>query len=60
MRKAKYSKRDTRGALYVDCSECDSGGNGKAQDKCACAWKERRGGKGGCFSGTLRPGLIVE
>jgi hypothetical protein len=51
--KAKHSKRDTKGKLFVDCSECVRGGNGCATDKCSCGWKVKRGGKGGCFLGTL-------
>ena len=26
--KAKHSKKDDKGRVYVDCSECDRGGNG--------------------------------
>jgi hypothetical protein len=59
MKKAKHSKKDTRGALYVDCSECDRGGNGTAVDKCSCGWKVKRPKNGGCFLGTLLPGLEV-
>ena len=58
-KKAKYSKRDSTGKLYVDCSECDRGGNGSATDKCSCGWQTKRGKQGGCFSGTLRNGLTV-
>lgn len=57
--KAKYSSKDTRGALYVDCSECERGGNGSAEDKCAAGWKHTKGRKGGCFMGTLLKGLEV-
>ena len=48
-----WSERDSRGMLQVDCSECERGGNGSAEDKCACGWKIKRGGKGACFLGTL-------
>lgn len=57
MKEARYSKPDTRGHVYVDCSECDRGGNGSDKDKCSCGWQVKRGGNGGCFIGTLRPGL---
>ena len=57
MSMAKYSFEDTRGALYVDCSECERGGNGSDKDKCACGWKVKRGKQGGCFMGTLLDGL---
>lgn len=60
MAKAKYSKTDSRGALYVDCSECERGGNGDAQDKCSCGWRVKRGKQGGCFIGTLRAGLTID
>lgn len=53
MKKAKYSKKDSRGELYVDCSECTRGGNGEDKDKCASGWRIKRGNKGGCFGGIL-------
>ena len=59
MAKAKHSYKDTRGALYVDCSECERGGKGNAKDKCSCGWKVKRGKQGGCFIGELREGLIL-
>jgi hypothetical protein len=52
--KPKHSRLDTRRALYVDCSECERGGNGAAVDKCSCGWQVKRGKQGGCFIGTLR------
>ncbi len=60
MKKAKFSNRDDKGRLYVDCSECERGGNGSDIDKCASGWRTRKGRKGGCFSGTLMAGLEVE
>ena len=57
--KAKFSILDTRGKLFVDCSECDRGGNGSDADKCAAGWKYKKGKKGGCFMGTLLEGLEV-
>lgn len=59
MKKAKYSELDTKGKMFVDCSECDRGGNGKAEEKCSCGWKVKRGKKGGCFMGTLLGGLEI-
>ena len=56
---AKYSRADTKGKLYVDCSECERGGNGSDKDKCSCGWQVKRGKQGGCFLGTLRAGLTV-
>jgi hypothetical protein len=58
-KKAKHSKKDASGKLYVACSECDRGGNGSAKDKCSCGWQIKRGGKSGCFMGTLLSGLSV-
>ena len=58
-KKAKYSKKDSRGALYVDCAECARGGNGNDKDKCASGWRYKKGNKGGCFCGQLLPGLIT-
>jgi len=57
MKKARFSEYDTKGKLFVDCSECTRGGNGDDPDKCSCGWKHKRGRKGGCFIGTLMPGL---
>ena len=59
MATAKYSRTDTKGKLYVDCSECERGGNGSDKDKCSCGWQIKRGWQGGCFLGTLRAGLTV-
>ena len=53
----RISKKDTRGALYVDCSECTRGGNGSNQDACPIGWKIKKGNKGGCFYGQLIQGL---
>lgn len=60
MKKAKYSRVDSRGLVYVDCSECNRGGNGSDEHKCACGWQVRRGGQGGCYLGTLRSGLTAQ
>ncbi len=57
--KAKFSGRDTRGHLFVDCSECNRGGNGAATDKCSSGWRYKKGRKGGCFMGTLLQNLEV-
>lgn len=53
--KPKHSKVDSRGHLFVACSECVRGGNGE-QD-CSSGWKVKRGGAkyGACFSGELLP-----
>jgi len=59
MKKAKHSSRDTRGMLFVDCSECNRGGHGADPEKCSCGWEVKKGKQGGCFSGTLIAGLEV-
>lgn len=59
MKKAKYSEHDTRGMLYVDCSECNRGGNGADPEKCSSGWQIKKGYKGGCFLGELIEGLEV-
>lgn len=52
-KKVKYSEKDTRGKLFVDCSECNRGGNGSDKDKCSSGWKVKKGRQGGCFLGVL-------
>ena len=59
MKKAKYSTKDSRGALFVDCSECNRGAHGGDPEKCSSGWKHKKGNKGGCFIGTLVEGLEV-
>lgn len=56
-KKKVYSQKDTRGKVIVDCSECDRGGNGEAEDKCASGWKIKVGGRGSCFCGELLKGV---
>lgn len=51
--KVKHSFRDTRGSLWIACSECERGGNGADTDKCACGGTIKRGCKMGCFQGVL-------
>jgi len=48
-----YSEVDNRGLLSVDCSECELGGNGSAEDKCSCGWRVKKPYNGACFSGVL-------
>ena len=57
MSMAKHSFKDTNGMLYVDCSECERGGNGSDKYKCAAGWNVKRSQKTGCFMGTLLAGL---
>jgi hypothetical protein len=45
---------DTRGNLWVACSECERGLNGSDKDKCSCARKKKFDGSG-CFCGQLMP-----
>lgn len=58
-KKAKYSGKDSKGKVYIDCSECDRGGNGSDKDKCSSGWKIKKGGKGMCFIGILIDGLEI-
>ena len=60
MANVKHSERDSAGRLYVDCSECERGGNGTDKDKCSAGWRIKRGKQGGCFCGTLRAGLVMQ
>lgn len=59
MQQVKYSRRDDKGRLFVDCAECERGGNGADPDKCSVGWDKKRGRQGGCFAGTLRAGLAA-
>ena len=59
MKKAKYSEKDTKGKLFVDCSECERGGNGNDKDKCSSGWKVKKGNNGGCFMGDLLANLEI-
>ncbi len=60
MSKKVHSFKDTRGALWVACSECDRGGNGGDPDKCSAGGNVKRGGTRGCFIGTLMAGIKVK
>jgi len=43
---------DKKGNLYVDCTECERGINGKDIDSCSAGWKRKKAGRG-CFIGTI-------
>ena len=60
MKVAKYSRRDSRGVLMIDCAECERGGNGSYENKCSCGGHIKKGGRSCCFAGTLLDGLEVE
>lgn len=47
------SFKDTRGHLWVACSECNRGGNGFDKDKCSCGGRCKKYNGTGCFSGEL-------
>lgn len=51
--KPKGSFKDSRGMLFVDCAECERGGNGSDKDKCSAGWRHKRIKHGGCFIGQL-------
>lgn len=57
--KAKFSFFDKKGKLFVDCAECERGGNGSDPDKCSAGWRVKKGNNGGCFIGTLKKELFV-
>lgn len=48
-----HSFKDSRGSLWVACSECERGGNGGDLDKCSSGWKTKKFNKCGCFCGEL-------
>jgi len=50
----RFSRRDSRGKLWVACSECERGGNGDRDSYlCSAGWTITNGGTSGCFCGTL-------
>jgi hypothetical protein len=51
-----HSFTDSRGMMFVDCSECVRGGNG--DHSCSAGARYRRPKKGGCFIGQIRPELL--
>ena len=52
MKKTKpKNSREYNGKLYVDCAECQRGGNGIKD--CSAGWLIKKAKKGGCFSGQL-------
>lgn len=46
---------DTKGKLYVDCTECERGKNGSDKDKCSCGVRVKFKNNNGCFVGTMIP-----
>ncbi len=51
--KAKHSYKDSKGILWVACSECDRGSNGDDKEKCSCGCRSKKFNGLGCFIGTL-------
>ncbi len=47
----KYSKKDSRGNLYVACCECKFGGNG--DKSCSSGGKIKKWNNMSCFLGEL-------
>lgn len=47
------SFKDSKGILWVACSECERGGNGSDKDKCSSGGTCKKFKGTGCFSGTL-------
>ena len=54
---AKDSGKDSRGYLYVDCAECQRGGNG--DKSCSAGARHKKVNKGMCFNGKLLKGYEV-
>lgn len=54
-----YSTIDSRGMVYVDCTECNRGKNGNDDDKCSSGWNIKKHGHG-CFNGVLLPSVAKE
>ena len=55
--KPKASRLDKNGKLYVDCAECQRGGNG--DKSCSAGAKHKKINKGMCFSGQLLEGYSI-
>ena len=51
--KPKFSEKDSRGQLSVDCIECTKGSKG--DKSCPCGSRIKKGHVGSCFSGVLLP-----
>ncbi len=49
--KCKFSEKDNKGNLSVDCTECKKGINGNKS--CASGARIKKGQLGSCFSGDL-------
>lgn len=60
MAKKIHSFYDAKDKLFVDCSECERGGNGNAKDRCSCGFKVKRHNGLGCFMGDLIEGIIIQ
>jgi hypothetical protein len=48
------SFKDSKGLLWVACSECERGGNGSDKDKCSSGGTCKRFNGLGCFCGNLK------
>ena len=55
------SEKDSRGMIYVDCSECRRGVNGDIRT-CSAGMKKKykKPFLGGCFNGELMPEIKAE
>lgn len=51
--KPKFSEKDSRGMLSVDCIECIKGSKGDSS--CAAGARIKKGHAGSCFGGKLLP-----
>jgi hypothetical protein len=57
VKEAKFSGRESTGRQYIDCSECEGGGNGSDVHKCSSGLMHETGGKNKCYMGILMKGL---
>lgn len=43
---------DKSGKRFVDCSECERGGNGTDPEKCSAGWQHTKPHQGYCYLGV--------
>lgn len=56
-KKKIFSKKHKVWGIFVDCTECTRGCNGKSDDPCV-NYKIKVPGEDGCFIGTIRRGVL--
>lgn len=58
--KKMYSCYDSKGKLWVDCTECERGKNGTDDSPCSSGYKVTKGNTCGCFAGTMIEGTTTK